>query len=315
MDTDRRTFLRDLGKGMALLGLGAELGGAAGLGGEAAGTERGPAGRGEKDAGGTAAGKGESRRHRGLVVLGIGACSWNVGGKGHAEIIARASEYGLDGVEFDVKPGEGGALEDRTVRREMLAEARTQGIAICSICAGVLNNVPLKSEKQAEELLALAIETAVDLKVRTILVPFFGRGKMNTPEEREQVAEVLRRLAPKAERAKVILGLENTLSAEENGRLLERTASRSVRVYYDVGNSAALGYDVPREIRMLGDRICQVHIKEPTPARLGQGKVDLGACAKALEEIHYRGWFVLEMNVPENLPIVREHFMKGQEKG
>jgi len=70
-----------------------------------------------------------------------------------------------------------------------------------------------------------------------------------------------------------------------------------VQVYYDVGNSWGNGYNVPHEIRMLGnDLICEVHLKDYKTKLLGspEGQVDMKACAKALADIGYDKWLVLE---------------------
>jgi hypothetical protein len=49
------------------------------------------------------------------------------------------------------------------------------------------------------------------------------------------LGDVLRDLAPEATKAGVILGLEDTISAEDNVRIMEESRSESVRVYDDVG--------------------------------------------------------------------------------
>ena len=77
-----------------------------------------------------------------------------------------------------------------------------------------------------------------------------------------------------------------------------------MKVYYDVGNSTAYGYDVPSELRLLGaDRICEVHLKEtlslddPSWGLLGspeKGGVDWEGVAAALRDVGYDRWFTLE---------------------
>ncbi|NLN89605.1 MAG: TIM barrel protein [candidate division WS1 bacterium] len=132
----------------------------------------------------------------------------------------------------------------------------------------------------------------------------------------DHVVEILRREAPWAEDAGVILGLENYLSAEDNLRILERADSDFVRVCYDLRNSADKGYDVPAEIRRLGDRICQVHLKNGGSRHAEHENVDFQACAEALESFGYRRWLVLETASPAgvvedtraNLEYARETF-------
>jgi len=109
---------------------------------------------------------------------------------------------------------------------------------------------------------------------------------------------VLKELAPAAEKAGVTLGLEDTISAEDNVRIMERAGSPAVKVYYDVGNSTNGGFDVVKEIRWLGaQRICQMHLKD-NPHYLGEGRIDFPAVMKAITDIGFQGFANLETDCP-----------------
>jgi L-ribulose-5-phosphate 3-epimerase len=109
-----------------------------------------------------------------------------------------------------------------------------------------------------------------------------------------RVGDALRELAPEAEKARVILGLEDTISAEDNVRLMEMSRSKNVLVYYDVGNSTQAGFDVVKEIRWLGkDRICQFHFKD-NPHLLGEGAIRFAPVLQAIRDIGWSGWVNLE---------------------
>jgi hypothetical protein len=84
---------------------------------------------------------------------------------------------------------------------------------------------------------------------------FFGRGELETQAEMDYVGDVLREVAPLAEKAGVTLGLEDTISARDNVRIMERTRSPAVRTYYDVGNSSKGGFNVVEEICWLRHRL------------------------------------------------------------
>ncbi len=64
-------------------------------------------------------------------------------------------------------------------------------------------------------------------------------------------------------------------------------------VYYDVANSQQAGYDIFTEIRRLGAHIAQFHAKD-IKGLYGQGSMDFPAVRKAMDDIGYGGWFVLE---------------------
>ena len=132
------------------------------------------------------------------------------------------------------------------------------------------------------------------LGTRVLLLPFFGKWALQTRQEMDYTGDALRELAPEAEKADVILGLEDTNSAEDNVRILDRARSSNVQVYYDVGNSTNGGFDVLKEIRWLGkDRICQIHLKD-NPNYLGEGKIQFAPIMAAIREIGFRGYAVLE---------------------
>jgi len=98
----------------------------------------------------------------------------------------------------------------------------------------------------------------------------------------------------------VILGLEDTISAEDNVRIMELSRSSSVLVYYDVGNSTVAGFDPVKEIRWLGkDRICQFHLKD-NPHYLGEGKIQFLPIMQAIRDIQFSGYANLETDVPPN---------------
>jgi sugar phosphate isomerase/epimerase len=75
---------------------------------------------------------------------------------------------------------------------------------------------------------------------------------------------------------------------------MERSRSKSVLVYYDVGNSTEAGFDIVKEIRWLGkDRICQFHLKD-NPHYLGEGDIHFAPVMHAIRDIGFSGYANLE---------------------
>ena len=146
--------------------------------------------------------------------------------------------------------------------------------------------------------MAESIPLTKKLGARVILLPFFGKGALQTRAEMDYVAHFLKEIGPEAEKTGVILGLENTISAEDNARILETAQSRAVLVYYDVGNSFNNGFDIYKEIPWLGkDRIGEFHLKD-NPHLLGQGKIDFERVIEAIVGIGFSGWAQLETVAP-----------------
>jgi sugar phosphate isomerase/epimerase len=235
--------------------------------------------------------------------LKIGVTDWNLRLTGKLESVETASRLGFEGVQVSLgrKPVDGRLpLDDVALQQQFLTAAKIHKIALDGTCLDILHVNYLKSDKLGQKWVADSIPITKRLDARVILLPFFGKGALTTREEMDYVGDVLREVAPAAEKAGVILGLEDTISAEDNVRIMERTKSPAVLTYYDVGNSTQGGFDVLKEIRWLGkDRICQIHLKD-NPHYLGEGKIDFPAVIKAIDEIGFRGYANLETSCPSD---------------
>ncbi len=230
-------------------------------------------------------------------------CDWSLREEASLTAVARAAEAGLDGVEVSLGDFGHFPLRDPKVRAAYLEAGKQRGIEFPSMAMGCLNGTPLKSEPVAAVWLVDCITAAHELGAKVILLAFFGNGAldMQDAEGLRRVVEVLKELAPRAHDAGIVLGLENTLSADDNLRLIERIGHEAIRVYYDIKNSANAGRDTSAEIRKLGPLICQVHLKNGNRHLDEVGNVDFAQSAQALKEIGYQGWYVLETLSPNDL--------------
>jgi sugar phosphate isomerase/epimerase len=224
---------------------------------------------------------------------------WNLNLAGKIESIPLAKRLGFDGVQMSlVKAEDKLALSDPALQKVFLETSQREGLKIASMCPEMLRQNYLKSDPMGQRWVADSIPIANAMRVRVLLLPFFGKGALETEAEMDKVGDVLKELAPAAEKAGVVLGLENTLSARDNVRIMDRTKSPAVLTYYDVGNASSFGYDVVKEIRWLGRaRICEVHFKD-NPHYLGEGKIDFKAVIDALTDVGFDRWAQLETESP-----------------
>jgi len=236
----------------------------------------------------------------GLRRIRIGACDWSLGKMASPSSFEFAKEIGLDGVQVSL----GSASDDMKLRRPEVQKqfkeaARASGVEIASLAIGEMNNIPYKSDPRAEAWVSDSVEVMKALGVNVVLLAFFGKGDLvGDKEGTDEVVRRLKKVAPRAEKAGVVLGLESWLSAEDTMRIMERVGSPAVKMYYDVCNSTDRGYDVPKEIRWLGKKnICEFHMKE-NGFLLGRGKIDFKRVRDAIEEIGYAGWMQIEGAVP-----------------
>jgi sugar phosphate isomerase/epimerase len=232
--------------------------------------------------------------------LRIGVTDWNLRLSGKVEALVLAKQLGFEGVEISLgrKPGADSLpMADKEAQAQHLAAAAREGIALAGTCLDILHVNYLKNDKLGQKWVADGIGITRTLKARVMLLPFFGKGALATREEQDYVGDVLRELAPQAEKAGVILALEDTISAEDNVRIMERTRSKAVQVFYDVGNSTFAGFDPVKELRWLGkDRIAQIHLKDK--GYMGEGSINFPEVMKAIKDIGFTGFADLETNAP-----------------
>jgi L-ribulose-5-phosphate 3-epimerase len=237
----------------------------------------------------------DQRRPRGFR---IGVCDWTIGKRTDPTAFALAKKIGLDGVQVDFGGGQDQdpPLFDAELQKKYAAEVKAQEMRIASLAMGVLNEVAYKSDPRAEQWVDKAIDVAAAMEMRQkiILLAFFGNGDLkNDAAGADAVVGKLKNVAAKAEKASVTLAVESWLSAEEHIAILDKVNSPAVQVYYDVANSHKMGYDIYKEIRTLGKRICQFHAKDYDDL-YGKGSIDFAKVREAVDEIGYRGWFVME---------------------
>ena len=235
--------------------------------------------------------------------LRIGVTDWNLNLGADPAAVPLAAKLGFAAVQVsfgrDLVDGKLPADNPGTVSR-YLAESKRCHIPIDGTCVDRLHVNGLKNDPLAVKWVRDSIRLTKALNTKVLLLPFFGKRAMKTRAEMDHAGDVLRDLAPEAESAGVILGLEDTISAEDNVRIMDRARSKNVLVYYDVGNSTENGFEVVKEIRWLGkDRICQFHLKD-NPHMLGEGQIQFKPVIQAIHDIGFEGYANLETDVPKN---------------
>lgn len=235
--------------------------------------------------------------------LRIGVTDWNLKMGANPEAVSLAARLGFDGLQVsfgrklvdDKMPADNPEVIARYVSLSKQYE-----IPIDGTCVDRLHVNGLKSDKLAPKWVLDSIRLTRALNAKVLLLPFFGQWALQSQDEMDHLGDVLRDLAPEAEKAGVILGLEDTISAEDNVRIMDRSRSASVLVYYDVGNSTKGGFDVVKEIHWLGkDRICQFHFKD-NPHYLGEGDIQFPPIVRVVRDIGFSGYANLEVDARPN---------------
>lgn len=231
----------------------------------------------------------------------LGAMDGVLGLAGKAECVAKAAQFGLEGLQVTLgRAGKGRSLplSDPALQKAFVAAAAEHKVPLVATYIDILHTHCLKSDPIAQERVVEGIEITRKLGAKILMLVFFGSCALEMRGEIEKALEAVSDLVPTAERAGVVLGFENLLPAGENIRALEKIGSPVFKIYYDIGNATnVIDVDPAEEIRRYGrGMLCQVHLKDR--GYLGEGKVNVPKALDALEEIGYDGHLILETGAP-----------------
>jgi len=212
------------------------------------------------------------------------------------EEFPRAEEIGFGSIELihDVLHLDVNPLSSDAGRRSLVSLSEKHKIALASICADYFMVCPL------EESLSVAIEVvqiASDIGCGLVELPFVDSSSLVRRRGDLRLRKAIETVADVAERKGILVSIESDLAPLEFREFLIEF-SDNVGVNLDLGNSAALGYDVRAECRAYGERIFNVHIKDRLlggkTVPLTTGHTDFLRAFQALHDCHYQGDLILQ---------------------
>lgn len=216
-----------------------------------------------------------------------------------------ASECGLDLIEFilDFNDAEENPLLKSGGIDEIKLTMNESGVSVKTVCADYFMEAPLHSSdnevvKKSFSVLERLLEAAKMLEITDIVIPCVDQSSLETQEVADRFVEQLTKFIPIIEAKNINLSLETDLAPKPFINLLERLNSKNITVNYDIGNSAALGFDSDEELSAYGDRITDIHIKDRVlgggPVLLGKGNADFLKFFNKLKEFNYQGPFIMQ---------------------
>jgi sugar phosphate isomerase/epimerase len=218
-------------------------------------------------------------------------------------IIAR--EIGLDCIEFifDHNDAEDNPLIKDSGVDEIKRIVEQTEVEVKTICADYFMEAPLHSEhveiaNSSQKLMIGLLNSAKQLGVTDVVIPCVDQSTLGNQAAADRFVEKLLPVVGFAEKYGINLSLETDLAPQPFVELLERFNSNRVTVNYDIGNSAALGYDPVEELECYGKRITDIHIKDRVlgggPVILGEGDANFPAFFNKLKGLDYQGLFIMQ---------------------
>jgi sugar phosphate isomerase/epimerase len=141
------------------------------------------------------------------------------------------------------------------------------------------------------------LEQGKKLGIEKYIMPFFDSSELSMVNMQKYI-KPLKRVAENAHDKGITVCLETILTGKELIELLNLIDMPNVKVVYDTGNRVAFDHDLAGDIRLLGDLIAHVHIKDKNSDNenvlLGTGLVNFESVFYALNDIGYNGPYTFE---------------------
>ncbi len=219
-----------------------------------------------------------------------------------------AKKLGFDAIEMIYDNDHRNPLNCVHGLTEIFNWVSNKKVEVNSICADAFMTKTLFDKDTKERImnkvkLVNLIFNAKHIGITDIVIPCIETSKLDTLQDKNLLRESLRDCLEIAASCEVNLNLETDLNPRSFLSLLSYIEHPNVKVNYDTGNSAFMGYDPEEEINTYGDKISVVHIKDRKKGgpsvKLGTGDVDFEKVFKTLKSIGYKGQFTLQACRPE----------------
>ena len=216
-----------------------------------------------------------------------------------------ASKLGLDSIEFilDFNNAEENPLLAPGGIESIQRAEQNSGIKVRSICADYFMEAPIHSEDiitvdKSISVLQRLIKNASLMNVQDIVIPCVDQSSLKNDNSKSDFINNIKKVTYIAEEVDINICLETDLAPIPFANLIDLIGSKNVTINYDIGNSAAMGYDPIEEFRAYGDKISDLHIKDRLigsgPVPLGKGNADFSKIFDLLSKYNYQGLLIFQ---------------------
>jgi sugar phosphate isomerase/epimerase len=213
-----------------------------------------------------------------------------------------AKTVGADGVEVDM-----GGLGNRetfentlavdSTRRQFLETAQADSLIICSLAMTGFYSQNFATRPTWQRMIGDCIATMKEMHVHIAFLPLGVNADLGKhPELRDSVVRRLKIAGKMAADAGVVIGIETTLPAKEELRLLREIGSPAIKSYFNFANALDAKRNLEQELRTLGAKnICQIHCTNTDGVWLqNDTAIDMHKVKATLDAMGWSGWLVVE---------------------
>jgi L-ribulose-5-phosphate 3-epimerase len=148
------------------------------------------------------------------------------------------------------------------------------------------------------EDLKKVLDAANEIGIELIVVPLVDNGSLSKKIEFQNLLKICKSLKKYLQKTKIKLVFESDFNPKKLQRFIKNFDKKYFGINYDVGNSAALNYNIDKEFNLYGNRIYNIHIKDRIKfgktVRLGKGNANFLKLFKNLKKIKYKKNIILQ---------------------
>jgi L-ribulose-5-phosphate 3-epimerase len=188
-------------------------------------------------------------------------------------------------------------------REEISALCKNNNIRIPSLTGDCFMQSPFwKSSGDAriqleEDFIAVA-QSCSDLEISILVVPLVDNGRIENAEQEIRLIQFLESKENFFLSHKLKIAFESDFGPKELSRFIRKLNPSVFGINYDIGNSAALGFDPMEEFYEYGEHVMNVHIKDRklrgTTVPLGLGNANFEIIFSELSRLSYKGNYILQ---------------------
>jgi hexulose-6-phosphate isomerase len=136
------------------------------------------------------------------------------------------------------------------------------------------------------------------LGVEFIVFPLVDNGRLENSEQEKSFMDGLSLIEPDLHKNSIKIVFESDFIPDRLKAFIDQFSPDNYGINYDIGNSAAMGFDPKEEIKAYDHRIMNIHIKDRllygNTVPLGQGNAEIPKVLEELDSIGYNGNFILQ---------------------
>lgn len=248
------------------------------------------------------------------IKIGYAAITWN---GNDLQAIKDVSELGFKGIQLrsNILPEYGNRPKEL---KALLDQHDLEMIAFSS--GGVRITPGTEADEIAKHVRHATFVRDVGGRYLQVTDSARPKDRKPSPGDFKQLGKVLTEIGKRSVDLGVPVGYHNHMNSlgeapDEVDQILDAADPRYIKLELDIAHYFQGGGDPAKAIRKYKDRLLFIHIKDvesPVPAaageqarayrfvELGRGKVDLPTVFKALKDVNFRGWGIIELDsVPD----------------